>query len=46
MSENQIFSPNLLQTQQTFDTSILQFLSWLPTEYSVDKWHNQYMEFW
>ena len=28
-------------TKQTFDTCILLFLCWLPTDYSVDKWHNQ-----
>ena len=33
-------------TKQTFDTCIFQFLSWLPTEYSVNKWHNQYMDIW
>ena len=29
---------------QTFDTCILLSLSWRPTEYSVDKWHNQYVD--
>ena len=31
-------------TQQTSDTCIYQFQFWLPTEYLVDKWHNQYMD--
>ena len=35
-----------MQTQQTFDTCIFQFPSWLPTESLVDKWHNQYMDIW
>ena len=31
----------LMLTQQTFDTcKYIQFSSWLPTEYLVDKWHN------
>ena len=25
---------------------MLQFPSWLPIEYLVDKWHNQYMDIW
>ena len=30
-------------TKQTFDACKFQFLSWLPTEYSVDKWHNTWI---
>ena len=33
-------------TKQTFDACTLLFLSWLLTEYLVDKWHNQYMDIW
>ena len=40
------FSPKLLLTQQTFDTAIFQFLSWLSTEYSFDKWHYQHIDIW
>ena len=36
MSEINIFSPKLMLTQQTFDTCLFQFRSWLPTEYFVD----------
>ena len=25
---------------------VFQFRSWLPTEYLVDKWHNQYIDIW
>ena len=44
MSENKKISPKLMSTQQTFDTCIFQFRPWLPTEYLVDKWHNQCMD--
>ena len=44
MSKNQTFSLKLMLTQQTSDTCIYQFQFWLPTEYLVDKWHNQYMD--
>ena len=36
------FSLKLMLTQQTFDTCIFQIPSLLPTEYLVDKRHNQY----
>ena len=35
-----------MPTQQTFDRFIFQFRPWLPTEYLVDKWHNQCMDIW
>ena len=41
--QKRIIFPELMLRQQTFDTCIFQFLSWLLTEYSVDKWHNQYI---
>ena len=44
MSKNQTFSLKLMLTQQTSGTCIYQFQFWLPTEYLVDKWHNQYMD--
>ena len=46
MLKNQKISPKLMLTQKTFDTCIFQFPSLLPTESSVDKWHNQYMDIW
>ena len=47
MSKINMFSPELMLTQQTFDTCIFQFLlSWLLTEYLVDKWHYQCMDIW
>ena len=39
-------SPKYMLTEQIFATCIFQFLPWLPTEYSVDKWHNQDMNIW
>ena len=36
-------SPKLILTQQTFDTSMFQFPSWLPPEHLLDKWHNGYL---
>ena len=33
-------------TQQTFDACMFQFPFLVPIEYLVDKWHNQYMDFW
>ena len=31
-------------TQQNFGICMFQFTFWFPTEYSVDKWNNQYMD--
>ena len=46
MSKNKKISPKLMLTQQTFETGMFQFLPWLPIEYLVDTWHNQYMDIW
>ena len=46
MSETRKFSPMFILTQQAFVNRIFKFPFWLPTEYLVDKWHNQYMDIW
>ena len=33
-----------MKIQQTFDIRVFQFLSWLPTDYSIDKYHIQYID--
>ena len=45
--KNKKHSPKLMLTQHTFiPVRIFQFPSLLPTQYLVDKWHNQCMDIW
>ena len=44
--KNTKIPPKLMLTRQTFDTYIFQLRPWLPTEYLVDKTHNQCMVIW